>query len=120
MPNPAGATVQQYNATPMAEAIAGEVLEPAEDAAVDLTYTVGAVVLQVNSAANTAITTSSSYKRQRVHLFALSVAGGGSYTLDLASGDTLTLNATSESAVIARNEANDGWVVVGLSGATIV
>jgi hypothetical protein len=57
---------------------------------------------------------------QRVNLFAVAVAGGGSYTLVLDVG-TLTLNATGEGAVVMRNAGNTAWVCVGLSGgATIV
>lgn len=49
----------------------------------------------------------------------LVAATGNSYTLALVSG-TLTFNAAGESARIVRNAANTGWLVVNLTGATIV
>lgn len=60
------------------------------------------------------------WRGQVVNLFASAVSGGGSYTLAVSGGGTLTLNAANEGAVVMRNAANDAWVVVGLSGATIV
>lgn len=101
-------------------ALASTVLQPAADAAVAILGSTGAVQLTVTGAGNVAITDGAGvYPGQTVHLFALAVGGGGSYTLALDVG-TLTLNATSESAVVQRNAGNTAWVCVGLSGATIV
>jgi len=105
---------------PVAQAqVAGIGIQAVADAAVALLNTTRAVVVTVTGAANVAISTSSSYAGQVLNLFALAVAGGGSYTLALDVG-TLILSATSESAVVIRNAANTSWVCVGLSGATIV
>ena len=105
-------------ALPIAQSqVSGSLVAPAADAAAAILDTTRAMRLTVTGAGNVAISTSSSYAGQVVNLFAVAVAGGGSYTLALDSG-TLTLNATSESAVIMREGAN--WVCVGLSGATIV
>ncbi len=107
-------------ALPIAQAqVAGIVLQPAADAAVAILNTTRGVQLTVTAAPTVVISTSSSYAGQVLNLFALAVAGGGSYTLALDVG-TLTLNATSESAVVIRNAGNTAWVCVGLSGATIV
>jgi hypothetical protein len=95
-----------------------QVTKPTADAAVAITRRTGGLQLRVTTAANVAITTTSAKRGQLLHLFALSVAGGGSYTLALDVG-TLTLNATGESAVVMRTDA-DAWMCVGLSGATIV
>lgn len=94
-------------------------LTPAADAAVAILSTTGGIQLSVTGAGNVAISTTSSYAGQKINLFALAVAGGGSYTLALDVG-TLTLNAASEGATIMRNSANTAWVCIGLSGATIV
>ncbi len=95
-------------------------LQPAADAdPVAILNTTGAIELQVTGAADVAIGTTSSVKRQEVKLIAKSVAGGGSYTLVIESG-TLTLNATGEWAIVKRNEANTAWVLVAFAGATVV
>ena len=99
--------------------VSSVLLTPAADAAVALLNTTRGVQLTVTGAGNVAITTTSSYAGQVVNLFAVAVAGGGSYTLALNSG-TLTLNAAGESAVVQRDTGNAAWYCVGLSGATIV
>lgn len=99
--------------------VSSVLLVPAADAAVAILNTTGGIQLTVTGAGNVAISTSSSYAGQVINLFAVAVAGGGSYTLALNTG-TLTLNATGESAVVMRNTANTNWFCVGLSGATIV
>lgn len=100
--------------------VASVVAQPAADAAFEIDGTIGGVQLTVTGAGNVAISTNANcYAGQKVNLFALAVAGGGSYTLALDVG-TLTLNATSESAVVQRNAGDTAWVCVGLSGATIV
>ena len=105
---------------PVAQAqVVSIVLQPAADAAVAILSTTGGIQLTVTGAGNVAISTSSSYAGQKLDLFALAVAGGGSYTLALDVG-TLTLNAASESARVQRNAANTAWICTGLSGATIV
>lgn len=107
-------------ALPIAQAqVSGIVLQPAADAAVAILNTTRGVQLTVTAAPTVVISTSSSYAGQVLNLFALAVAGGGSYTLALDVG-TLTLNATGEGAVVIRNAGNTAWVCVGLSGATIV
>lgn len=95
-------------------------LVPAADAAVAILRTTGGMQLTVTGAGNVAISTTSSFAGQVIDLFAVAVAGGGSYTLALSGGGTLTLNATGEGATVMRNTANTGWVCTGLSGATIV
>jgi hypothetical protein len=108
---------------PITQAQVGSILlQPAADAdPVAILNTTGAIELQVTGAANVAITTTSSVKRQEVKLFAKAVAGGGSYTLELEGGTDLTLNATGEGGIVKRNEANTAWVCIQLSGgATIV
>jgi hypothetical protein len=97
--------------------VAGLLVAPAADAAAAILTTTRAMRLTVTGAGNVAISTTSSHSGQLIHIFAVAVAGGGSYTLALDSG-TLTLNATGESAVVMRDGSN--WVCVGLSGATIV
>ena len=105
-------------ALPIAQAqVSGSLVAPAADAAAAILDTTRAMRLTVTGAGNVAISTSSSYAGQVINLFAVAVAGGGSYTLALDSG-TLTLNATGESAAIMRVGAN--WVCIGLFGATIV
>jgi len=105
---------------PVAQAqVAGLLLEPAADAAAAILSTTRSIRLTVTAAGNVAISTSSNYAGQVINLFAVSVGGGGSYTLALDTG-TLTLNATGESAVIQRSNDNASWKCVGLSGATIV
>lgn len=105
---------------PIAQAqMAAAVLQPEADAAVEIDATVAGVQLTVTGENPIAITTNAnSYAGQKVHLFAVAVAGGGSYTLELDAG-TLTFDAAGESAVIMRNAANDAWICVGLTGATI-
>ena len=108
------------NTLPILQAqVSSVLLVPAADAAVAILDTTGGIQLTVTGAGNTAITTTSSYAGQVINLFAVAVAGGGSYTLALNTG-TLTLNATGESAVVMRNTANTQWFCCGLSGATIV
>lgn len=105
---------------PVAQAqVTRVVSQPAADAAVELDATIGGVQLSVAGAVPVAITTNANcFSGQVVHLFALSVAGGGSYTLPLDVG-TLTLDATSEGAIVMFDGTD--WVCVGLSGgATIV
>jgi hypothetical protein len=106
---------------PVAQAQVAQVIsQPAADAAFEISATTGGVQLTVTGAGNEAITTNvNCFAGQRVNLFAVAVAGGGSYTLVLDVG-TLTLNATGEGAVVMRNAGNTAWVCVGLSGATIV
>ena len=99
--------------------VTGIALQPAANAALALLNTTRGAQLTVTSAATTVISTTSSYAGQVINLFAVAVAGGGSYTLALGVG-TLTINAASEGATIVRNAANTAWVCVGLSGATIV
>lgn len=106
---------------PIAQAqVVGILLEPAADAAVELTGTTSAVVLSVAGAVPIGITNGAGlYAGQAVQLFASAVAGGGSYTAPVQGG-TLTIDATAEAPIIKRNAANDAWVVVSLGGATIV
>lgn len=99
---------------------------PAADAACAILNTTTEILLTVTSAANTAITTTSSVAGQRIMLRATAVSGGGSYTLAVTDG-TLTINATGETAFIQRNAANDAWFATSLtagaaggSAATIV
>lgn len=99
--------------------IAGSLLAPAADGAVALLNTTRAVVMTVSASGTVQISTSSSYAGQVINLFASSVSGGGKYTLAVSGGD-LTFNASAEGATIIRNAANSAWIVVGLSGATIV
>lgn len=100
--------------------VSSVVLQPAADAAVEIDATVAGVQLTVSAASPVVISTNANcYPGQKVHLFAVAVAGGGSYTLALDVG-TLTLNATGEGAVVMRNAGDTAWVCVGLSGATIV
>lgn len=94
---------------------AGTSSAPAADAAVALLNTTGHIALQVNSAANTAISTTSSYEGQVISLRANSVAGGGSYTLAVTGG-TLTLNSTGEAAVIKR--IGGAWIVLALTASS--
>jgi hypothetical protein len=104
---------------PVAQAqVSSALLQPAQDAAVDIDATIGGA--QLDSAAGAkAITTSASYPGQKVNLFLLAAAGG-SYTLALDAG-TLTLDAAGEGAIVMRDSGDTAWVVVGLSGgATIV
>lgn len=109
------------NSLPILQAqVVSVVSQPAADAAVEIDGTIGGLQLTVTGAGNVAISTNANcYAGQKVNLFAIAVAGGGSYTLALDVG-TLTLNATSESAVVQRNAGNTAWVCVGLSSATIV
>lgn len=105
---------------PVAQAqVAGSLLAPAADGAVALLNTTRAVVMTVSASGTVQISTSSSYAGQVINLFASSVSGGGKYTLGVSGGD-LTFNASAEGATIIRNAANSAWIVVGLSGATIV
>lgn len=108
-------------ALPIAQAqVAGIALQPAADAAVAILGTTRGVQLVVTGASNIAISTGAGvYAGQVVNLFALAVAGGGSYTLALDVG-TLTLNAASEGAVVERNTGNTAWICIGLAGGTIV
>jgi hypothetical protein len=106
---------------PVAQAqVVGIVLQPAADAAVAILGTTASVQLVVTAAPTVAISDGAGvYAGQALDLFALAVAGGGSYTLALDVG-TLTLNATGEGARVRRNAGNTAWVCVGLFGATIV
>jgi hypothetical protein len=105
---------------PVAQAqVAGVLLTPAADAALAILNTTRAAVLTVSGAGTVVISTSSSYAGQVLDLFATSVSGGGKYTLAVSGGD-LTFNATNEGATVIRNAANNAWIVINLSGATIV
>jgi hypothetical protein len=106
---------------PVAQAqVVGIALQPAADAAVAILGTTASVQLVVTAAPTVAISDGAGvYAGQALDLFALAVAGGGSYTLALDVG-TLTLNATGEGARVRRNAGNTAWVCVGLFGATIV
>jgi hypothetical protein len=117
----AGATKKALiSALPITQSqVASILLTPAADAAVALLNTTRGVQLTVTAAATVVISTSSSYAGQVLNLFAVSVAGGGAYTLALDVG-TLTINATGEGATVMRNAGNTAWVCTGLSGATIV
>jgi hypothetical protein len=118
----AGATKKAtINTLPILQAqVVSVVSQPAADAAVEIDGTIGGLQLTVTGAGNVAISTNANcYAGQKVNLFAIAVAGGGSYTLALDVG-TLTLNASGESAVVQRNAGDTAWVCCGLSGATIV
>ena len=106
---------------PVAQAqVVGILLEPGDDAAVELLGTTSAVVVTVAGAVPVVVTNGAGlYAGQQVQLFASAVAGGGSYTVAVQGG-TLTIDATGEAPIIKRNAANDAWVVVSLGGATIV
>lgn len=106
-------------AIPIAQAqVAGVVLDIAADDPCAILSTTCAIRLQSSTTGAKTITTSSSYAGQVIPIFLLA-ASGGSYAVGLDAG-ALTFNAASESGVIVRNAANDAWIAVGLSGATIV
>lgn len=90
----------------------------AVDAAAEILATTSGIQLEGSLAGAKAIATTSSYAGQKVNIFLLTFVGG-SYTLTLNAG-TLTFNSPGAGAVIQRNSDNTAWVVVGLSGATIV
>jgi hypothetical protein len=108
-------------ALPIAQAqVVGLLLEPAADAAVTLLGTTRAVNLTVTGAATIVIANGAGlYAGQTVNFRAVAVAGGGSYTLAVQGG-TLTIDATDEEPEVIRNQANDAWVVIRKSTATIV
>ena len=89
---------------------------PAANAACAILATTTEILLTVSDATNTAISTTAAEPGQTISIRAVSVAGGGSYTLALVSG-TLTLNSTGESALIKRTVADDAWMVVALTAA---
>jgi hypothetical protein len=103
------------------EQVRSILLRPAADAGVTILGTTGGIELEVTGAATVVIATDAScYRGQQVWLRAKSVAGGGSYTLEVDPGGVnLTINATGEAPRIMRSET-DTWVVMGLEGATIV
>jgi hypothetical protein len=109
------------NTLPILQAqVSSILLTPAADAAVTILSTTAAVQLTVTAGATVVIATDAGcYAGQEVDLFAISVAGGGAYTLALNTG-TLTINATSECARVKRNTGNTAWYVVSMVGATIV
>jgi hypothetical protein len=118
----AGATKKAtINTLPILQAqVSSILLTPAADAEVALLATTAAVQLTVTAGATVVISTDPGcYAGQDVDLFAISVAGGGAYTLALNTG-TLTINATSECARVKRNTGNTAWYVVQMTGATIV
>jgi len=98
--------------------VTSAMLDIASDGACAILDTTCAIRLQASASGAKSITTTSSYPGQVIPIFLLA-ASGGSYTLPLDSG-TLTLDAASECAVIVRNAADTAWIVVGLTGATIV
>lgn len=100
------------------EEVASTLSIVAADGAAAILTTTSGIHLQGSNAAAKAIATTSSYAGQKVNIFLLAFVGG-SYTLALNAG-TLTFNAAGEGAVVQRNSNNTAWVVVGLSGATIV
>jgi hypothetical protein len=109
------------NTLPILQAqVSSILLTPAADAAVALLATTAAVQLTVTAGATVVISTDAGcYAGQEIDLFAISVAGGGAYTLALNTG-TLTINATSECARVKRNTGNTAWYVVQMTSATIV
>lgn len=96
----------------------GTLVEVASDGAAAILTATGGIYLAASASGDKAITTTSSHAGQKVNIFLLA-ASGGSYTLAVEGG-TLTFNAASESAVVQRTAEDDAWIVVGLSGATIV
>lgn len=106
---------------PIAQAqVVGVPVSVAQDAAATITGTTCALYL-VDSTSGTKVIDDSDpsiYAGQIVPI-RLALASGGEYNIPVTGG-TLTFNATSESAVIVRNAANDGWLVMDLNGATIV
>ena len=97
--------------------IASSSVAPAANAACAILNTTTEILLTVTSAANTAISTTSSVAGQEVFLRATAVSGGGSYTL-VVTGGTLTLNSTGEAAIIQRSNANDAWFVKALTASS--
>lgn len=97
--------------------IASASVAPAANAACAILDTTTEILLTVTSAANTAISTTSSVAGQEVYLRATAVSGGGSYTLAVTGG-TLTLNSTGEAALIQRSNANDAWFVKALTASS--
>lgn len=106
---------------PIAQAqVVGVPVSVAQDAAAAITGTTCALYL-VDSTSGTKVIDDADggiYAGQVVPI-RLALASGGEYNIPVTGG-TLTFNATSESAVIVRNAANDGWLVMDLNGATIV
>ena len=98
--------------------VTSAMLDITVDGACEIVSTTSAIRLQSSTTGAKAITTGSSYPGQVVPIFLLA-ASGGSYTLAL-DADTLTLDASSECAIVVRNVADTAWVCVGLTGATIV
>jgi hypothetical protein len=104
---------------PVASAqVAKGIREIANDGAVALATTDGAIIIADSTTGTKAITTASSHAGQQVSI-RLVLCTGNSYTLALVAG-TLTFNAAGEGALIVRNGANSGWLVAQLFGATIV
>lgn len=92
-------------------------IAPAANAACAILNTTTEILLTVTSAANTAISTTSSVAGQELYLRATAVSGGGSYTLAVTGG-TLTLNSTGEAAIVQRSNANDAWFVKALTASS--
>lgn len=107
--------------TPIGDAAASAentVLEVASDVAVDITYDVRSIVLADSTSGDKAITTSSANPGQMIDISLVALGGGSSYTLAVVGG-ALTFNAAAEYARVVRT-AGGTWVVLLLSGATIV
>lgn len=101
-------------------------VSPAAHAACAILNTTTEINVTVDDASNVAISTTSSVAGQRIRIRCLAASGGGSYTLAVTGG-TLTLNSVGETALVARNAANDAWLPEALtagsaggSAATIV
>lgn len=109
------ADIADASITPAKKATAA--IAPAANAACAILNTTTQIELTVTSAANTAISTTSSVADQEIYLRAMAVSGGGSYTLAVTGG-TLTLNSTGEAATVIRTSANDAWRVKSLTASS--
>lgn len=90
---------------------------PAANAACAILSTTTEILLTVSSAANTAISTTSSVAGQEIYIRMQAYSSTGSYTLAVTGG-TLTLNSLGEAAIIQRSAANDAWFVKALTASS--
>lgn len=101
------------------EAEAGPILvEVAEDVTAAILTTTSGILLASSASGAKPIATTSKHAGQKVNIY-LRARSGGSYTLAVEGG-TLTLDAAGEHATVMRTAEDDAWIVVALSGATIV
>lgn len=110
--------------TPIADLAAGgqaerhSIQEIAEDVVPSIDYTTTKIILASSATGTKTILVASTNAGQELEV-QLILRTGGQYELAV-DGGTLTLDLAAESARLVRNAADDTWLVLELTGATVV